>query len=115
MVTAWFLVFIAVILIAYDVLAPMIGQPTESRVLRSVARDWTVLPAAIGVLVGHWFGPGISIGISGWGYATAALLPILGGDLAWRYLGDGSDRWWRQPLVYAALGVPIGAILWSQG
>jgi len=113
-VTLAFLIFIAVLLIAYDVAAPYLGQPTESKVLRSLSREWTVLPAAMGVLLGHWWSPSIQIGVSGWAYACAALVPVLGADIGYRYLGKGADLWWRSPLLYVALGVPIGAVLWSQ-
>lgn len=114
MVTFWFLVFIAVILIAYDVLAPYIGQPTESRVLRSLSHDWTILPAVMGVLVGHWVGPGVSVGVSGWGYALAAVSPILVVDIVWN-VKRMEWHWARSPLIYVLAGTVLGTLLWSQG
>lgn len=103
-----------VLLIAYDVIAGKINQPTESMVLREWGWRWNTVPFLAGFLIGHWFFPRREVDVSGWMW----VLPILGGlivfDILWGRFGRNSRPWFRFPGWYVLLGIPVGMFLWGQ-
>lgn len=114
------LVLVILGLIAYDVIAGKLGQPTESAVLRDWARDWTILPFTAGFLLGHWFGPHVHADVSGWMWALPIMGVLLGIDVYWNVIRPQKIRlvapppWWRYSLWYALAGIPVGMLLWPQ-
>jgi len=58
-ITAIFLVIIALVIIAYDVLAVIKGgnKATISRVIIDTSREWLIIPLFFGILMGHFFWP----------------------------------------------------------
>lgn len=102
-------------LLAYDVIALKVGQPTESMVLRDWARSWTLLPFVAGFLLGHWFGPRQDPSFSAWAYALPIMALLLVGDVVWNvWFSSGEVPWWRYSLWYALAGIPAGMYLWGQ-
>lgn len=113
MITKLVVALTTVLLLAYDVIAGKIGQPTESMVLRDWGRDWTILPFIAGFLLGHWFGPRQNVSFSAWGFALPILAVLLVTDIVWNLKGLPPTAW-RYSLWYALAGIPAGMYLWGQ-
>lgn len=49
------ILFVVIVILAFEFYALKHGKPTLSRVLWETAKSWPVLPFAIGILCGHFF------------------------------------------------------------
>lgn len=100
-------------LAAYDVW-PMLTEP-DGDTISEVLRDWAVrvpfVPAAFGVLCGHWFFPSDRPRPS-WGPPALAVygVALLVASLVAYLTGD----WMRAPMGLTFLAhIPLGARLWT--
>lgn len=113
-ITEAVVIAVIVILLAYDVVALKIGQPTESMVLRDWGWEFSALPFTAGFLTGHWFFPRQTFFVSGWMYALPILVALIIFDLVWKYKAQSRKSWFRYPGMYFLLGIPAGMYLWGQ-
>lgn len=113
MITRILVIASAVIWLIWDVMAMPNGNPTESMVIRDWAHSMTWLPLVCGILMGHWFlnNVGINHDLK---FVLPLLLVCILGDVAYHFFGPAIHPLWRNPILYVALGVPVGAFLWGQ-
>lgn len=119
--TELILIVTTALLLIYDGLVGVFGQPTESRVLLSTAFNWVTVPMAFGILLGHWFWPHkqppqlfsslLSLNLGPLPFLLISLIF----DLVYNHYNvGGSHPWWRFPGFYTLIGIPIGSIFWYQ-
>ena len=109
----WLCICITVITLAMDVALVQNHQRTESQEIKDWSLRWTWLPFAFGVLMGHWFAPGVAIRGDLYG-PLGGILVLFVWDLLFHYFITGDRPWYRYPLLYVFLGMPVGCFLWGQ-
>jgi hypothetical protein len=101
-------------LLIYDGFVGLLGQPTESQVLRDWGHVSVCLPFVAGFLLGHWFLPRRNPSGSAWGNAAVILIVLGAWDLYWLISGRTDCPFYRYPGFYALAGIPCGTFLWGQ-
>ena len=107
------LILNSVFLLVYDYFGPKFGNPSESTVIRDLASKWTILPFIAGLLIGHWFGPRQQVTYSAWGNSVPFLILLLVFDIYWN-INYTDYVWYRYPLFYVLMGIPVGMYLWGK-
>jgi len=114
--TDWIVLGIIAAIAVSDVVLVWYRIPTYSQRMRVWGSRVSFFPYAWGVLGGHFWAPMdpimdwwvTLIGLVVIGLALSALHAILR-RLEWRFVK------WLPVCVYLPAGIPIGAVLWSQG
>lgn len=109
--TALVIVIPIVLWFVYTAIAkPVFGQKTISQAMRDASWKFNSAPFSVGVMAGHWFFPIRNPAHHAVGDVLPVILLVLVWDIAWA----GQRGWFRYPGIWFALGVPAGALLWSQ-
>lgn len=102
------------ILLVWTAVASRFKQKTVSMAMRDIAWGWSTWAFVFGVLVGHWFLPILNPRHHAVGNVLPLILAVMLFDLYWRHKQGVRRVWFRYPGIWFALGVPAGALLWSQ-
>ena len=91
------------------------GAPTISQTLRNIAWTFSLFPFIWGMLISHWFAPRQSLPSSlwGWGVGLPLMAILLTYDLYWLF-SVKQRTWYRWPMWYFLLGLPVGYWFWPQ-
>jgi len=105
---------IAIGLILYDVLLSVKHESTESQVITTYAWRYSSIPFILGILIGHWlFTHESQWNMNVWPLAAVAMGAVIAWDIS--KLNKSTDHsWTRYPGLWFAIGIPVGALLWSQ-
>lgn len=102
-------------LIVYDVVLSLMHESTESQIISDYAWRHSTIPFLLGVLIGHWlFNHGSEWNMNMWPYGLVALGAVITFDILKKDDPDSNHHWTRYPGIWFGLGLPVGALLWSQ-
>lgn len=111
--TAWGMLGLVVVVIAWDVFLGATHQDTESQIIAETARSWAILPFLLGALIGHWLVNRRDVNYALWPWALASAGLVLAFDLVTN-LVPVHVGWLHYPGIWAAVGIPAGSFLWPQ-
>lgn len=111
MITQAILAAAFLILLSWTAIAHRFGQRAISPTMRDLAWRWSTSALVAGVLIGHWYMPGLGIS-----HRVGSVLPVIGLSFAFDlYVKPDGKPWWKFPGIWFAVGLAAGTILWGQG
>jgi len=116
--TDWLIIGLYVLIGGSDVILMLRGRQTYSARKKRWFRKVAFVPWSWGVFAGHWGGPTLPwVAGSAWisiSVLTGVGVALTGVHKLWAWYIDTTPPWWSF-IVYLAIGVPCGMLLWPQG